>query len=461
MSTEIVEVPIHKVFPGENVRRDLNARWLVDSIAELGILDPLKVYRNPAGELTVLDGHRRLHAAKSAGLQTVKCIIVEDAPLEDDRILKQVVLNEAREGLSDSDQLAATHQLSLFNVPAERVALLAGKDKQRFADIAKVAAKDKSRTIAIDYTLTLAQALKVAKAEDDGADMEYLAEHLEAEQRKQFSKGGGLTDWQLDDVIKHALAFPYVKAKRAELEAEGVKTLGEDEELPEGAKALWELNLNPEEHKDCPYRAVRVTPMLWKITMPHVMELCTDPEAAGHTQPSEDEYDQARVIAEREEEELRRQQEAERRRTAMDYRREFLKGTLSQLDYGKVPNELFILATNAILRTPIGFNTGLVEEFGAKIGMRDVPEGRNECFEYLFGFAKKSFKDSVRVFALVAFVTLEEYADAWYPETELIRFYFETLEKWGYVLTPCECGMIGRLTNEDNEDDTDELEDMQ
>lgn len=453
MSTEIVEVPIYEVFPGENVRKYLNSRWLVDSIAELGILEPLKVYRNPAGQLTVLDGHRRLHAAKSAGLQTVKCIIEEDAPLEDDRILKQVVLNEAREGLSDSDQLAAAHQLSLFNVPAERVAKLAGKDKQRFADIAKVAAKDTSREIAMDCTLTLAQALKVAKAEDDGADMEYLAEHLEAEQRKHFAKGEDLADWQLDDVIKHALAFPYAEAKRAEFEAEGVKTLGEDDEVPEGAKALWELDLNPEEHKDCPYRVVRVTPSLWKVEMPHVQELCADPEAAGHTQPSEDEYDQARVKAEREEEELRRQQEEERRRTATEYRREFLKGKLTQLNYVTCPKELFLLALTVGLYSQPIINAELIEELGSKIGMHDVPERTDECAEFLFGFAKKSFRDSVRVFALMTFVTLEQCADAWYPETELIRFYFETLEKWGYVLTPCECGLIGRLTNEDAEED--------
>lgn len=453
MSTEIVEVPIYEVFPGENVRKYLNSRWLVDSIAELGILEPLKVYRNPAGELTVLDGHRRLHAAKSAGLQTVKCIIEEDAPLEDDRILKQVVLNEAREGLSDSDQLAAAHQLSLFNVPAERVARLAGKDKQRFADIAKVAAKDTSREIAMDCTLTLAQALKVAKAEDDGADMEYLAEHLEAEQRKQFSKGEDLADWQLDDVIKHALAFPYAEAKRAELEAEGVKTLGEDDEVPEGAKALWELDLNPDEHKDCPYRVVRVTPMLWKVTMPYVQELCADPEAAGHIQPSEDEYDQARVKAEREEAELLRQQEEERKRTATEYRREFLKRKLLDLSFGKVPNELFILALTENLLTRTTLNSELVEEIGAKIRMRDVPEQKDECAEYLLRFAKTDFVNAVRGFALVVFVALEECADDWYPDTELIRAYFETLEKWGYVLTPYECGLIGRLTNEDVEED--------
>lgn len=453
MSTEIVEVPIEEVFPGENVRKDLNARWLVDSIAELGILEPLKVYRNPAGELTVLDGHRRLHAAKSAGLQTVKCIIEEDAPLEDDRILKQVVLNEAREGLSDSDQLAAAYQLSLFNVPAERVALLAGKDKQRFADIAKVAAKDTSREIAMDCTLTLAQALKVAKAEDDGADMDYLAEHLEAVQREQFSKGEDLADWQLDGVIKHALAFPYVQAKRAELEAEGVKTLGEDDEVPEGAKALWELDLTPEEHKDCPYRVVRVKPMPWNVEMPYVQELCADPEAAGHIQPSEDEYDQARVKAEREEAELLRQQEEERKRTATEYRREFLKRKLLDLSFGKVPNELFILALTENLLTRTTLNSELVEEIGAKIRMRDVPEQKDECAEYLLRFAKTDFVNAVRGFALVVFVALEECADDWYPDTELIRAYFETLEKWGYVLTPYECGLIGRLTNEDVEED--------
>lgn len=453
MSTEIVEVPIYEVFPGENVRKYLNSRWLVDSIAELGILEPLKVYRNPAGELTVLDGHRRLHAAKSAGLQTVKCIIEEDAPLEDDRILKQVVLNEAREGLSDSDQLAAVHQLSLFNVPAERVARLAGKDKQRFADIAKVAAKDSSREIAMDCTLTLAQALKVAKAEDDGADMEYLAEHLEAEQRKQFSKGEDLADWQLDDVIKHALAFPYAEAKRAELEAEGVKTLGEDDDVPEGAKALWELNLNPEEHKDCPYRVVRVTPMLWKIETPHVLELCADPDAAGHIQPSEDEYDEARRKAERDDEELLRQQEEERQRTATEYRREFLKGKLAQFNDGKLPKELFVLAITDGLTSQTIVNPELLEELGSQIGIRNVPQAKYERIEYLLEFAKMSFIDSLRIFALMTLASFEIRSQALYPDTELIRLYFETLEKWGHALTPSECGLIGRLTNEDSEED--------
>lgn len=454
MSTEIVEVPIYEVFPGENVRKYLNSRWLVDSIAELGILEPLKVYRNPAGQLTVLDGHRRLHAAKSAGLQTVKCIIEEDAPLEDDRILKQVVLNEAREGLSDSDQLAAAHQLSLFNVPAERVARLAGKDKQRFADIAKVAAKDSSREIAMDCTLTLAQALKVAKAEDNGADMEYLAEHLEAEQRKQFSKGEDLADWQLDDVIKHALAFPYAEAKRAELEAEGVKTLGEDDDVPEGAKALWELDLNPEEHKDCPYRVVRVKPMPWNAEMPYVQELCADPEVAGHIQPSEDEYDEARRKAEREEAELLRQQEEERKRTATEYRREFIKRILTRFNDGKLPKELFVLAITGGLISQVIVSPALLEELGSQIGIRNVPQDKDECNEYLLEFANKGFIDSMRVFALVTLASFETWSQALFPDAWVLRRYFETLEKWGHVLTPSECGLIGRLTNEDVEEDT-------
>lgn len=453
MSTEILEVPIEEVFPGENVRKNLNARWLVDSIAELGILEPLKVYRNPAGELTVLDGHRRLHAAKSAGLQTVKCIIEDDAPLEDDRILKQVVLNEAREELSDSDQLAAAHQLSLFNVPAERVAKLAGKDKQQFANMVTVASKDATREIAVDCTLTLAHALKVAKAEDDGADMDYLAEHLEAVQRKQFSKGEELTDWQLDNVIRHAISFPYVQAKRAELEAEGAKTLGEDDDVPEGAKVLWELGLTAEQHEDCPYRLVKVAPVSWDPRNPHVSEYCTDPDAAGHTQPSEDEYDAARRKAEREEKELLRQQEEGRQWTATEYRREFLKGKLAQFNDVNLPKELFVLAITGGLTSQTIVTTALLEELGSQIGIRNVPQDKDACIRYLLEFANMSLIDSLRVFALVTLATFEIRSQALFPDVEVLRLYFETLEKWGHVLTPSECGLIGRLTNEDSEED--------
>jgi hypothetical protein len=453
VSAEIIEVPIQEVFPGENVRKALNARWLVDSIAELGILEPLKVYRNPAGQLTVLDGHRRLHAAKSAGLRTVKCIIDDDAPLEDDRILKQVVLNEAREGLSDSDQVAAAHQLALFNVPAERVAKLTGKDKQQFAKVITVASKDSTREIAVDCTLTLAHALKVAKAEDDGADMNYLAEHLEAEQREQFAKGEDLTDWQLDGVISHAISFPYVQAKRAELEAEGVKTLGEDDEVPEGAKALWELGLTAEQHEDCPHRLVKVAPVSWNLTNPHVSEYCADPEAAGHTLPSEDEYDEARHKAEREEAELLRQQEEERKRTATEYRREFIKRKLAQFNDGKIPKGLFVLAITGGLISQTIVDPALLEELGSKIGIRNVPQDKDECTKYLLEFANMSFIDSLRIFALVTLASFETRSQALFPNVEALRLYFETLEKWGHVLTPSECGLIGRLTNEDVAED--------
>lgn len=461
MSTEIVEVPIQDVFPGENVRKHLNSRWLVDSIAELGILEPLKVYRNPAGELTVLDGHRRLHAAKSAGLRTVKCIIEEDAPLEDDRILKQMVLNEAREGLSEADQIAATYQLSLFNVPAERVAKLAGKDKQQFANVVTVASKDATREIAVDCTLTLAQALKVAQAEDDGADMDYLAEHLEAVQRQLFSVGEKLTDLKLDNVISHAISFPYVQAKRAELEDAGAKTLGEDDDVPEDAKALWELGLTAEQHQDCPHRLVKVAPVSWNPTSPHVSEYCTDPEAAGHTEPSQDEYDAAQREAQRVEAEERHQLEEERKRVATEYRREFVKRKLTQLNDGKLPKELFVLAIAGNLNYQTIVNPALLEELGSRMGIRDVPQDKDECIEYLIEFANKGFIDSLRVLALVTLVSFEIRSQALYPDVGALRLYYETLEKWGHVLTPSECGQIGRLTNEDSEDDTDELEDTQ
>ena len=74
----LVEISVDKLFPHpDNPRRDLgDLAELTESIRERGILQNLTVVRHPFAEkeeYTVVIGHRRLEAAKRAGLATVPC----------------------------------------------------------------------------------------------------------------------------------------------------------------------------------------------------------------------------------------------------------------------------------------------------------------------------------------------------------------------------------------------------
>lgn len=95
----IEALPVERVF----VRRDARAideaaiRGLVESIREVGIINPLRV--RPARRMVkgieddayeVTAGAHRLRAAKSIGMETVPCIVVED----DDDIAEMAMIDE-------------------------------------------------------------------------------------------------------------------------------------------------------------------------------------------------------------------------------------------------------------------------------------------------------------------------------------------------------------------------------
>jgi ParB family chromosome partitioning protein len=81
--TQITQVPISKLHPFEGhpykVLDDAEMDELTESIREHGIMSPLLVrpLEGSPGEYEVISGHRRLHAAKLAGLEAVPASIRE------------------------------------------------------------------------------------------------------------------------------------------------------------------------------------------------------------------------------------------------------------------------------------------------------------------------------------------------------------------------------------------------
>ena len=108
-----------RTFDGEGLRR------LAASITAEGLLQPLLVRDAPGGDVELVDGERRLRAARLAGLQTVPVLVrdVTDTQLR----MRAAVANLQREDLSVIDEVDATMTLvanALGVSPAEARARL-------------------------------------------------------------------------------------------------------------------------------------------------------------------------------------------------------------------------------------------------------------------------------------------------------------------------------------------------
>ena len=79
--TKAEYLPINKLRPFEGhpfyVKDDEEMEQLTESILQQGVLIPLVVRPLPNDEYEVISGHRRLHACKKAGIETVPALIVE------------------------------------------------------------------------------------------------------------------------------------------------------------------------------------------------------------------------------------------------------------------------------------------------------------------------------------------------------------------------------------------------
>lgn len=97
-------------FHPDNIRQDLgDLRELAASIAEVGVLEPLLVEdRGTRGR--VLAGHRRLAAARIAGVRRVPIRVVDPKPA-DEAIVAMVTENRHRAALTPAEKTAAVRRL--------------------------------------------------------------------------------------------------------------------------------------------------------------------------------------------------------------------------------------------------------------------------------------------------------------------------------------------------------------
>ena len=105
-SSGTTEIAIRDIYPFENhpfkVLDDEKMDELVDSIKSYGVLTPVILRKDRDDLYQMISGHRRLHAAKKAGLETIPAIIKEMS--DDDAIIYMVDSNLQREEILPSEK---------------------------------------------------------------------------------------------------------------------------------------------------------------------------------------------------------------------------------------------------------------------------------------------------------------------------------------------------------------------
>lgn len=121
-------LPVSLIRPGpHNPRRDLgDLEGLAASMRAVGILEPLIVekYSGPLAQepYTLLAGHRRLAAAKLAGLVDVPCLIRATEASPALRMEMAIVENLQREGLAPLDEADGYRELVKLGLPQRAIA---------------------------------------------------------------------------------------------------------------------------------------------------------------------------------------------------------------------------------------------------------------------------------------------------------------------------------------------------
>ena len=109
MKAEAAQLPIEKLRPFEGhpfqVKDDAEMEQLVHSILTQGLLTPISVRPIENNEYEVISGHRRLHACKKAGIETVPALI--NALDRDEATIAMVDSNLHREKILPSEKAFA------------------------------------------------------------------------------------------------------------------------------------------------------------------------------------------------------------------------------------------------------------------------------------------------------------------------------------------------------------------
>lgn len=130
-----MDIPIEKIITQGNVRQGFNKdaiRGLVQSISNVGLLQPVIVRENSDQTFTLLVGHRRFEAARLAEVKAIRAIIFDDS---ESRLMLQLIENLQRENLNPIEEaLAYKKILEEEGLTQEELAAKLGRPQPNIAN---------------------------------------------------------------------------------------------------------------------------------------------------------------------------------------------------------------------------------------------------------------------------------------------------------------------------------------
>ncbi len=141
---------------------------LADSIKAQGILQPLTVAPHPTleGDFTVIAGHRRLQAAKRAGLSYLPVVINHSLVSKADQITAMLVENLQRADITMIDEAKAYQQLELEGLNLNKIAKSTGRARRTVVERLKLTKlSEEIQEKVAGHQVTLEKALEVARFE--------------------------------------------------------------------------------------------------------------------------------------------------------------------------------------------------------------------------------------------------------------------------------------------------------
>jgi ParB family chromosome partitioning protein len=255
------------------VNKDAGFAALAASVAELGVVQPITVWRpDTTAPMTVLRGQRRTLAALDAG-KDVPGIIITGPEDEAKRISDGLAENLHREDLTAADTAAAVAALFDLKVPAARVAKITGIGRKSVTQARQVAGDPAALEAARKHAhLTLDEAAAIAEFADEPEVAEHLAGQAGA---RNFSH---IVQQQRDKRAEKAAAVKLT----AKLEADGytVYQAGDDQgtklwALTDDTESKYPQAISEDDHTQCEGRAALI---IMRFNGPQWVGRCLKPE---------------------------------------------------------------------------------------------------------------------------------------------------------------------------------------
>ena len=142
-SSTINEVELDQISPNPNQpRRDFDQdslRELADSIAEIGIVQPITLRKMEDGTFQIIAGERRWRASKMAGLRTIPAYI---RTADDENVMEMALIeNIQREDLNSVEiALAYQHLIEQYDLTQEKLSERIGKNRSTITNYLRLPA---------------------------------------------------------------------------------------------------------------------------------------------------------------------------------------------------------------------------------------------------------------------------------------------------------------------------------